>query len=237
MLARWFQPNYQGWNPRLYEWWFTTNPVTASIRAREEKVVYSALEPSLSPRSSLIEVGPGSGNYTLPLAQRCKEIVAADCSDEMLGYLERRLRARKLTNVELRSNRLPEPIEHWRRFDAALSVGVFNYVDDLEACLRSVAACLKPSARLVFTVPFQSAEGRAYALSEGLLRRRVWLRSRSEAIAAAMRAGFSSVSTQTAGFTRTGLTLVVSALLDGARLADGEARPQSTQTSPSLTFA
>lgn len=208
----WFRPFQEGWNPHLYERYFGTL-LGAAIRAREEEAVYGFLGRVLEPAHSILEVGCGTGNYTVPVARRCADMVAIDSSPEMLQYLRERLLQEGLTNVETRSGQLPDGLAATReRFDGTLVIGTLNYTPYLEESLRALASALKPGGWAIFNVPLLTLEGSIYALSELLNRRRVCLLSPEEIVGLAERAGLRVEKTAAAGLGRGGLTLVVKAV-------------------------
>jgi cyclopropane fatty-acyl-phospholipid synthase-like methyltransferase len=75
----WFRPVQAGWNPHFYERYFGT-PLGAAVRRREEEAVYGFLGTVLEPSHSVLEVGCGTGNYTVPVARRCADLVGFDSS-------------------------------------------------------------------------------------------------------------------------------------------------------------
>jgi SAM-dependent methyltransferase len=208
MRERWLRPAQAGWNPLSYERYFSS-PLGAAIRAREEEAVYGFLTSVMEPHHSILEVGCGTGNYTASLAIRCAEMLAIDASPEMLLYLRRRLGREGLTNVETRLGRLPDRLETPQRFDGALAIGVFNYVEDLEESLRSLISSLKPGGWAVFNVPPLSVEGRIYALTELANRRRINIFSPERIVALAERVGLRVGMTRPVGLSRGGLSLFV----------------------------
>src|SRR5438270_13236305 len=129
MRKLWFRPAQAGWNPFSYEWYFRT-PMGAAIRAREEEAVFRFLEVVMEPHHSILEVGCGTGNYTIPVARRCAKMMAIDASPEMLQYLRERLLREGLANVETRLGRLPNGLETSKKYNGTLAVGVLNYVED-----------------------------------------------------------------------------------------------------------
>jgi SAM-dependent methyltransferase len=139
--------------------------------------------------------------------------VATDASPAMLGYLDRRLESGGVRNVRTAVAELPH-VGSQRRFDGALSVGVFNYLEDLDSCLRGLRDVVRPGGWIVFTVPHDSFGGRVYRASELISRHRVWLHTRASAGEAARRSGLEVVASASAGFTRSGLTLVTLAKTD-----------------------
>lgn len=213
MRKLWFRPVEAGWNPRFFERYFGT-PLGARIRSREEDAVYDFLETVMQPDHSILEVGCGTGNYTVPVARRCAEVVALDSSPEMLQYLRGRVVREGLANVETRPGRLPDGLGAApERFDGALVIGVLNYAEDLEESLRALVSVLKTGGWTVFNVPLPTVEGRIYALTELLNRRRAYLLSPPEILAATERAGLRVQHAATAGLTRDGLTLTVGAVV------------------------
>lgn len=208
--GHWFVPDHVGWDPHSYEGYFEA-PLGASIRRREERAVYETLGTVLKPGHRILEVGCGTGNYTVPLARRCAGVVALDSSPQMLGYLGERLERGGLENVEVRFGRLPESLEPLGGFDGALVVGVLNYARDLGRSLRSLVAVLEPGGWAVLNVPLTTPEGRVYAVAELANRRRAYLRCPAEISALAESAGLRVEIATPAGLTRGGLTLVVGA--------------------------
>jgi SAM-dependent methyltransferase len=216
MRKLWFRPAQAGWDPHFYERYFGT-PLGATIRAREEEAVYGFLGTVLEPDHSVLEVGCGTGNYTVPVARRCAQMVAIDSSPEMLQYLRGRLLREGLTNVEVRPGRLPDRlVAAPGRFDGALVIGTLNYTPYFEESLRALASALKPGGWAVFNVPLPTVEGCIYALSELLNRRRIYLLSPQEIVDLAGRAGLRVEKTAIAGLGKGGLTLVVGAVLAAA---------------------
>jgi SAM-dependent methyltransferase len=176
------------------------------------EAVYGLLGGVMEPHHSVLEIGCGTGNYTLPLARRCLKVVAVDSSPEMLQYLRECFDREGLTNVETRLGWLPGGIEASREFDGALAIGVLNYVDGLEESLQTLVSALKPGGWAIFNVPLTTVEGRIYTLQELVGRRRINSLSPEEVIALTKKVGLRIQRTAPAGLSRSGLTLVVGAV-------------------------
>jgi SAM-dependent methyltransferase len=210
----WFRPDHAGWNPRLYERFFDTL-LGGELRTREELTIFGFLGDVLQRSHSVLEVGCGTGNYTIPVAHNCARTVAVDASPEMLRYVRERLDREGLSGVETRLERLPGALVPAQSFDGTLAIGVLNYIKDIESALRSLVSSLKPGGWAVFNVPARSFEGRVYALAELFNRRQIYLYSVPEIVDLGRKIGLRIEATATAGLSQGGITVVVGATKPG----------------------
>jgi SAM-dependent methyltransferase len=108
----------------------------------------------LAPRRGerMLEVGPGTGLYSIPIAQALGFDGALDVLDvqqDMLDEVTARARAADVANVTATcgdARALPYPDG---AFDAAYLVGVLGEIPDEAAALRELHRVLKPDGRLV----------------------------------------------------------------------------------------
>lgn len=104
------------------------------------------------PGERILEVGPGVGIYSLPIAAALGpdgRLDGLDVQRNMLGVLARRARRARVTNIvptEGDAQRLPYPEG---TFDAAYLIGVLGEVPDAAAALRELRRVLRPGGRLV----------------------------------------------------------------------------------------
>lgn len=207
----WFRSSGAGWRPGLYEWFFRSTRMGSTLRTREEEITYGFLETVLDPDQSVLEFGPGTGHYTVPLARRCARVVTVEISEAMQEYLLGRLREEGLENVETLLGRLQDRVGAAERFDGVLAMGPLHYVRDLEEGLAALEATLKPGGWTIFTVPLMTPEGWLHALNELIARRRVYLRSPEETVKLAKKVGLEVEGSGKVGTGRRGLTFVVRA--------------------------
>jgi cyclopropane fatty-acyl-phospholipid synthase-like methyltransferase len=208
---RWFRSGGAGWYPGLYEWFFENTRRGSALRTREEEIVYEMLGTCLEPDHSVLEFGPGTGNYTMPISRRCATVVTFEASEAMQRYLRQRLLREGLTNVETRLGRMENRVDMAEKFDGALAMGPLFYVRDLDESLLALATALKPCGWAVFSVPLLTHEGRLFALNELVARRRIYLRSPEEVVGSVERIGLRVRRSGTVGTSRRGLTFVVQA--------------------------
>ena len=104
------------------------------------------------PGERVLEVGPGTGYYTLDMAEwvgPTGQVDIFDLQPEMLDHTMRRAAQRGLANITATqgdAQRLPYPDAS---FDAAYLVAVLGEIPDQDAALAELARVLRPGGRLV----------------------------------------------------------------------------------------
>jgi protein-L-isoaspartate O-methyltransferase len=123
------------------------------------------------PGDAVLEIGPGTGYYTLPVAHRVGatgRLHVFDLQQEMLDHTMRRAREEGLDNVRPSlgdARELPYPPA---TFDAAYLVTVLGEIPDQEAALRQLRRVLRTGGRLVVGELFVDP----HMVTERTLRRR-----------------------------------------------------------------
>jgi len=124
------------------------------VEAPHPFITRSRLLSTLAPQpgETVLEVGPGTGYYTLDVADWVKpdgEVDILDLQPEMLDHTMRRAGERGLANVTpTQSDATSLPFGDGT-YDAAYLVTVLGEIPDQDAALRELARVLKPGGRLV----------------------------------------------------------------------------------------
>ena len=159
--------------------WWRKNPSACPygqrflVEAPHPLITRARLREALGPRPGerVLEVGPGTGYYTLDVADWIGpggRLDIFDLQQEMLDHTMRRARERGLGNLVPRqgdARRLPYDDG---TFDAAYLTTVLGEIPDQDAALRELARVLKPGGRLVVGELF----GDPHWVSPGRLRSR-----------------------------------------------------------------
>ena len=142
--ALWWRKNPSACPYSQRFWVEAPHPLITRDRLRE------ILDPK--PGERILEVGPGTGYYTLDAAEWVKpdgEVDILDLQKEMLDHTMRRTADAGLTNVTpTQSDATSMPYEDGT-FDAACLTTVLGEIPDQDAVFREFARVLKPGGRLV----------------------------------------------------------------------------------------
>ncbi len=154
---------------RPFDAQYSTDPVFQQRFAiwREAIRRYSA------PGQRALDVGCGSGQFLQLLAESNAEVVGVDGSAEMLGLCREQMTECGLGNVRLVQADIAALGElGLEPFDFIIASSVLEYVADFEEVMQAIAGLLRPSGRLLFSIPNRrSLLRRAYPLFYRLLRR------------------------------------------------------------------
>ncbi len=115
------------------------------------------------PGERLLEIGPGTGYYTLPVAERLGDgrLEVFDIQQEFLDLVAARARKRGLDNVVGWHGDARELLFEADRFDGAFLVTVLGEIPDQDAALRELARVVKPGG-VVASLEFGVPPGRAW---------------------------------------------------------------------------
>jgi len=107
---------------------------------------------ALKPGERVADIGAGSGYFTVPVAKAVGptgRVLAVDIRQEMLDYLDFRLRAEGLANVQLKKVEPDDPLLPRGEVDTILMVDVLHYIKERTAYARKLREALAPGGRLV----------------------------------------------------------------------------------------
>jgi ubiquinone/menaquinone biosynthesis C-methylase UbiE len=156
--------------------WWRTHPSACPynqrfwVQAPHPFITRDRLLEALQPQSgeTVLEVGPGTGYYTLSVARTVARLHVFDLQQDMLDHTMRRAAAAGIANVEPRRGDARSLPYDDASFDAAYLVTVLGEIPDQDAALRELRRVLRPGGRLVVG----ELLGDPHMVAEGALRRR-----------------------------------------------------------------
>jgi ubiquinone/menaquinone biosynthesis C-methylase UbiE len=158
--------------------WWRRNPSACPygqrflVEAPHPFITRARLREALAPQpgETLLEVGPGTGYYSLPVAEWLMpegRLHVFDIQQEMLDHTLREAQRRGVMNIEPRqgdARRLPYADA---TFDGAYLVAVLGEIPDQDAALRELRRVVRPAGRIVVG----ELLGDPHMVGEGSLRR------------------------------------------------------------------
>ena len=122
---------------------------------KEAQAIIQAL--SLEPNQTVIDMGCGSGAFTLEAARYCKKIYAVDISPSMLEFTKHHAKTLGLKNIEFHHGGFLTYEHKEEAVDAIVSVAVLHHLPDFWKTIgiSRMFEMLKPTGRLyLFDVVF-----------------------------------------------------------------------------------
>jgi ubiquinone/menaquinone biosynthesis C-methylase UbiE len=162
-IALWWRKNPSACPYSQRFWVEAPHPFITRARLRE------ILEPVAGER--ILEVGPGTGYYTLDIAEEVGADGTVDIFDiqqEMLDHTMRRAKERGFGNVHPTQGDAQALPYDDDSLDAAVLITVLGEIPDQDAALRELKRVLKPGGRLVTG----ELVGDPHYVTEGSLRTR-----------------------------------------------------------------
>lgn len=137
--------------------------------AKESEEVIRRL--SLNSDSIVIDLGCGTGAFTLNAANKCRKIYAIDASAAMIEYCRRNAEQKGLTNIVFSHSGLLTYEHDGELADAAVCVAVLHHLPDFwkQVALRRCCGMLKPGGGLLlFDIVFPSGSDLMQPIDEWL---------------------------------------------------------------------
>lgn len=148
-------------------------------KRRECEIVSANLFRLLKSSDRILEIGAGTGIFTLPMAQRCREITAVDLSPAMISVLRAKAEAANADNIRCIVGDITKRND-LSGFDVICSFSSFEYIADLPAFVKHLAPLLKPGGLFYFTTSHRSFF-RFFTQLGNAMRQGLWLHARSKA--------------------------------------------------------
>lgn len=143
------------------------NPFRRKFQPPDETAIRHGIEPGMT----VLEVGPGSGRYTLAAARRVGEqgkLVSIDIEPKMIDRVERLARAESVENIDARVADVYNLPFDDGTFDVIYMIAVIGEIPDPDRAMNEFYRVLSPVGTLAFSELLTDPD---YPLAETLVRR------------------------------------------------------------------
>lgn len=118
------------------------------------RVWTALLDRYMTPGGLAVDVGCGSGIFSVYLAKKGMKVIGIDAAEKMIALCERQKAELKLGHLRFFHAELPQlHIVPPQRADLMISSSVLEYVSDLEASLTRMIGLLKEDGTLIVSMP------------------------------------------------------------------------------------
>jgi len=149
-----------------------------SLARRTEQALFEARLPELLRGTErVLEIGAGTGIFTLPLAARAREVLAVDISRNMLKLLEAKAQAAGVRNITTLAANV-EQVALEGPFDLVCAFSALEYMQDLPGLILGLAPRMAPGGR-IYLLTARTSLFRFFTQIGNALRQGLWLRARS----------------------------------------------------------
>jgi peptidoglycan/xylan/chitin deacetylase (PgdA/CDA1 family)/2-polyprenyl-3-methyl-5-hydroxy-6-metoxy-1,4-benzoquinol methylase len=165
-----------------------------SLSRNTEYRLFSAQLPLLfSGADRVLEIGAGTGIFTLDIARNCREVLAVDISGKMLEILMNKAKAAGLENIRALKGDV-ETMELDGQFSVACAFSSLEYLNDLPSFIKRLAEHLEPEGAVYF-VTARTSLFRLFTQIGNAMRQGIWLKahSKKELEAMLVAAGFEQI--------------------------------------------
>ena len=97
----------------------------------------------------IMDIGAGSGYFSVKLADKGAQVIAADVNDEFQEALKKRIEDHQLQNIELRKIPFDSPNLEDNEVDMVLIVNTYHHIENRSEYFAKVKAGTKQSGELV----------------------------------------------------------------------------------------
>jgi len=149
---------------------FLTNVIDNPLRRRLQPPDQTAIRHGIKPGLTVLEVGPGKGNYTLASADRLGDqgrLVTIDIEPKIIQRLDVRLREEEIHNADARVANVYDLPYDDGEFDLVYMIAVIGEIPDQIKALDEFHRVLKQGGQLVFSELLIDPD---YPLAETLIR-------------------------------------------------------------------
>ncbi len=153
------------------------SPRQSPVFTREYRLFEERYLPRLSPEHRILEIGAGTGIYTIPLARKSREVTAVEISENMTARLKEKAEREGLRNIICKNIDITD-LESAETYDGVCAFSSFEYMADLSRVIDLAARHLKPGGVIYFTTAHRSLF-RFFIQIGNALRQGLWLHGRS----------------------------------------------------------
>jgi peptidoglycan/xylan/chitin deacetylase (PgdA/CDA1 family)/2-polyprenyl-3-methyl-5-hydroxy-6-metoxy-1,4-benzoquinol methylase len=170
------------------------NSGVSMSRTMEQKLFSERVPTLFTGARRVLEIGAGTGIFTLEIARNCSEVLAVDISGNMLEHLKTKAEKEGVSNITAVKGNV-EQMKLAGPFSVVCAFSALEYLTDLPGFLKRLADQVEPGGLLYF-ITARTSFFRLFTQIGNAMRQGIWLKSHSRCQIKKMLtdAGFEPVS-------------------------------------------
>ncbi|AZR73334.1 ubiquinone biosynthesis methyltransferase UbiE [Anoxybacter fermentans] len=142
-----------------YDKWYETK-LGSFVDEVETKLAFDFFQPTKGMK--ILDVGCGTGNFSIKLAKKGCKVIGVDISDAMLEIARKKAKSNNL-NITFYNMNVYDLDFDDETFDAIFSMAAFEFIKEPEKAFKEMMRVLKPGGQLLIgTIHKDSHWGRLY---------------------------------------------------------------------------
>ncbi len=105
---------------------------------------------------TIVDIGAGSGYFSVRLAEKAEKVIAADVDQEFLSYIQKRIEKDELKNIEIRKVPYDSPLLKDSEVDKIFIVNTYHHIENRSDYFAKAKKGLKENGELVIIDFFKS---------------------------------------------------------------------------------
>lgn len=126
------------------------DPKFQFVRVPEKELLLESFKHNLSKDFEVLEIGAGTGRFTIEIAKQVKNITALDISANMLEILKDKMKSENLNNISTINDDFLNHHFDWQ-YDAIVAFSSIEYIKDKDALFKKISELLKPGGTIIIT--------------------------------------------------------------------------------------
>ncbi|HBF38862.1 MAG TPA: class I SAM-dependent methyltransferase [Firmicutes bacterium] len=122
------------------------------VRIPEWEIASEAIQKVARKSYSVLEIGAGTGRFTLEIAPLVKQVTAVDIAQNMLDCMTRKMKTQGISNVIPLCGDFME-MDFQEKYDLIVGFSAIEYIKEKEAMFAKVSNLLAPGGHLIVTTP------------------------------------------------------------------------------------
>ena len=157
----------------IYDAAVTKYPIIKTLRVQEKNILIKLFKKHLKNNDIVLEIGAGTGYYSLNIAKQVRKLTAIEPSKEMINIMKKKIDDENIKNIEIIEDGFLQ-YKTTKKFDKVICCGVLDFIDKPKEFIEKCLSMTKTNGTVIFTIPNKSLFYGIYEISFRLQNSKVY---------------------------------------------------------------